>query len=429
MLAVARGIALTKMRLSNSTLIINFSWAATGQVARAVLQVGYFVCISRALGPQRLGLFVGMLALANIFAPFVGLGSGSILIREVARQPNSFSKEWTVSIFWVVSTGIFFTVVVVLFGRLVVLPSVSLAVLVAVAGTELLVARIVELSSQSFQAFEQLREMTLTINMLSISRASAATVFLFGHGDHRLSTWVTYYCAASASAAVASLIMVSMRFKPSWTGIFPLNRHVTEGFYFSLGLSSRALYVNIDKTMLPSLASAAAAGVYGAASKLVLVSFTPVNALLASTYARFFRTGESGTANTVKLATKIGKPALIYSCIASIALYLFAPVVPVILGHKFGQTVVLIRILAIMPVIQCAHFIMGDVLTATDRQRTRALIQLIAAAVAILLNLIFIQKAGAKGAAFASLIAESSLIFMFGMAIKKSQVMHVVRGR
>ena len=50
--------------------------------------------IARALGASEYGSYVSVAALATIVAPFASMGSGNLLIQNVARAPETFSVQW-----------------------------------------------------------------------------------------------------------------------------------------------------------------------------------------------------------------------------------------------------------------------------------------------------------------------------------------------
>ena len=57
---------------------------------------------------------------------------------------------------------------------------------------------------------------------------------------------------------------------------------VREGFYFAASQTAQTVYNDIDKTMLARLSTLEATGIYGAAYRIIDVSFVPVSALLWS---------------------------------------------------------------------------------------------------------------------------------------------------
>ena len=85
-------IAEWRNRLGRSLLARNTLWMMGGQGVRLVVQAFYFVVLARTLGVSGYGAFVGVMALVAIASPFVSLGTGSLLIKNTARSPDSFSR-------------------------------------------------------------------------------------------------------------------------------------------------------------------------------------------------------------------------------------------------------------------------------------------------------------------------------------------------
>src|SRR5580658_4124882 len=73
-------------RYWKSTLARNTGWMFLGQGLRLLIQAGYFVIIARSLGVQQYGAFAAVTAMVAIFSPFVGLGCGNLIIKNVARN-------------------------------------------------------------------------------------------------------------------------------------------------------------------------------------------------------------------------------------------------------------------------------------------------------------------------------------------------------
>src|SRR4051794_10017534 len=78
----------------NSLLVRNTVLMTVGQVFRIILLATYFVVITRSLGAKGYGAFAGVAAFVAIAAPFAGLGSGNLLVKNVARDPTLFKKYW-----------------------------------------------------------------------------------------------------------------------------------------------------------------------------------------------------------------------------------------------------------------------------------------------------------------------------------------------
>src|SRR5260370_18699615 len=67
-----------------------------------------------------------------------------------------------------------------------------------------------------------------------------------------------------------------------------LRSEIREGFYFSASQTSQTIYNDIDKTMLARLSTLDAAGIYGAAFRLIDLKFFSVSARPWSGYSSVF---------------------------------------------------------------------------------------------------------------------------------------------
>src|ERR1700747_422734 len=101
--------------LRNSRLARNTVWMSMGQGLRLIIQALYFVVIARSLGAANYGAFVGVVALVGIAYPFATLGSGNLLVKNVARDPSLFSLYWGRALVTTsLASSVFFAVVLVL---------------------------------------------------------------------------------------------------------------------------------------------------------------------------------------------------------------------------------------------------------------------------------------------------------------------------
>ena len=79
--------------LPKSILARNTGWMLLGQGLKLVIQALYFTVIARALGAANYGAFVGVVGLVGILFPFSTLGSGYLLIKNVARDKHQFKAH------------------------------------------------------------------------------------------------------------------------------------------------------------------------------------------------------------------------------------------------------------------------------------------------------------------------------------------------
>ncbi len=387
----------------------NTLWMILGQGFRFVIQAAYFTVIARSLGAYNYGAFVGVVALVGIVFPFGGLGAGNLLIKNVAREHSLFAVYLGRGLLTTLaSSGVLFFGVMFLSRFL--LPSViprELVLLVSVS--DLVGLNLITLCGHAFVAFERL-SWTATINvMISASRLSGALILVSVHRHPTALEWGFLYLYTTAAVTVGALALVF--FKLGWPR-FSWRRSIEElreGFYFSTSQSAQTIYNDIDKTMLARLGTLDATGIYGAAYRLMDVSFVPISSLLAAAYPTFFRKGANGIRATIGYAKRLLLHALAYSSVVSICILLFAGLVPYVLGPEYVRTVDALRWLALLPILKSVHYFLSDALTGAGYQGIRTAIQAGVALLNVLLNLWLIPAYSWRGAAWSSLASDATL--------------------
>jgi O-antigen/teichoic acid export membrane protein len=189
-----------------------------------------------------------------------------------------------------------------------------------------------------------------------------------------------------------------------------------EGLYFSAGQCAQTVYNDIDKTMLARLGSLEATGIYGAAYRLIDVSFAPVWSMLAASYPSFFRAGANGIRATLSYAKPLLLRALGYAVLVCFLMLAGAGLVPRILGGEYVSTVEALRWLAVLPILKVVHFFLSDALTGAGFQGVRSAIQIGVAIFKVLINLWIIPLYSWRGAAWSSIASDALLACGIGAA-------------
>lgn len=402
-------LASGKQTIAGSRIVRNTASMMVGGLVRTGLQGVYFVMIARSLGSSQYGAFVGVTALIAVLQPFAMLGTGNLMVQSVAQNRMKFRESWGNALF---TTGILsgLWLVCILLGVHVFLPRDIPLSLVAIVGfADLFLVGIVILAGQAFQAFEELHQ-TSQLNVVLMSTRAVAALLLtvcFRHPD--ATTWSEFYLLSTGVTALYSFACVHKRLGSPALALGDLRRKVREGFYFAVSLASQSIYNNIDKTMLTRFSTLDAVGIYATAYRLIDLAFQPVSALLASTYAQFFRHGTDGLAGTTRFAKRLLPFSAGYGVLAGLGLVLIGPVVPMILGQSYSRTVEAMWWLSPIILMRSVHYLFADALTGAGLQGIRTSLQLLIAGQNVLLNLWLIPSHGWRGAAWASLASDGML--------------------
>src|SRR5882762_6062722 len=183
---------------------------------------------------------------------------------------------------------------VVLASRFLLPATIPIRLAMFVAASDLFGANVAGLCGQAFIAFDRMK-WTASINlMLSMSRLAAAIILAAIYHSPSALQWGRFYFASTSLVAVAALLLVLLKLGAPTFGLSRTSAETRDGLYFSVGQSAQTIYDDIDKAMLARLGTLRATGIYGAAYRLIDVSFAPVWSLLAAAYPNLFRVGVGG---------------------------------------------------------------------------------------------------------------------------------------
>ena len=395
------------------------AWMTYAYGLGLVVQGAYFVLLARLLGAAGLGTFAGALALASAVAPFSGLGSGNLLLMHTARDRQNFRTELGTALVTIAVTGIGLTMVLALLAETALHRTQLSGLIIPLAASEVVFARIVDLSGQCFQAHERYSVTANLSILLSALRLIAIAAFGVVEAHRSASDWSLWYACASAAAAAVGLALVVQRLDGPVFQHFSLRGRTASGIAFSIGTASKTIYADIDKTMLTRLSTSTSAGIYTAAYRVVAMAYAPVLAFLYASNARFFRVGVDGAFAVWRVVRRSWPILVIYSAVIGVVLLAAAPIMPLILGRSFEPSASALRWLAALPIIMASHSLLGDAMMGMGKQGLRSGVQLATAGLNVGLNFWLIPTMSWRGAAIASFISESVLALVLWILLRR----------
>lgn len=396
--------------LFRNSLAQNTLWMLLAQGMRLVLQAIYFVIIARSLGAEQYGAFVGVTAFVAILSPFVSLGAGFLLLKNVSINRALFSEYWGNSLLLNFASGLLFIAFLLLVSPLFLPKTISLLLVFLIAVNDLIFARILDTACQAFKAIMWFSKTTQLIILQQITRLMAALSLVSFFPNPSLIEWSFLYLISTAISTWVGVVLVHRSIGLPKVALSRIKPEITEGFYYSISASAQTIYNDIDKIMLARLSSLEATGIYATAYRLIDIAFVPVQSLLAATSARFFQRGTAGISGTINFSKRLLPIAGIYSASTGIGLLLFAPVIPYVLGNEYADAVEAIRWLAPLLFLKAMHYLAGDAVTGAGFQGGRSAVQVTVAVFNVLVNLWLIPLYSWRGATWSSLAADGLLL-------------------
>jgi O-antigen/teichoic acid export membrane protein len=395
-------------RIRRSTIASNAAWILAGQGFSFVMQAVYFILLARLLDPTQYGVLAGAVALVAVVSQYSTMGSGLILLRYVCQDQKRFPEYWGNVLLSTAVYGSLIVLALTLVGHWLV-GSESASLLTLIAFSDCICGQLTTSAAQVFQSFEHMRP-TATLNMLvSCFRLILVFSMLFFMHHAIARQWAIAMVVVSACAAGAAFTIVTRRF--GWPKFQPslLRSRSIEGFIFAISGSTTSAYNDFDKVMLGHYGMTVANGIYSMAYRVINIATIPIQSIQSASFPRFFREGANGVAAVQPFAIKLLKRTVLLGLAAAAGMFLFAPVIPFLVGRAFKPSVSALRWLCLIPVFRSFHLCAGDAIAGVGQQKFRLGCQLLAALFNIALNMWLIPRYSWWGAAIASLLTDGSL--------------------
>lgn len=393
-------------RIFGKSLVRNTLWLLFSKLFTVVMQAGYFIIVARVLGSENYGAFVGITSLASIVYPFSALGNDHILIQSVSRKKSQFNIYWGNALFVIILASLALTVVILFISPLIFPESISILEIFLILLADLTSLAFIDLTGKAFLAVDLVKKLgQFQIFYISI-KFIAALIFALCFPSSNSLIWAAIYLISSMLVAVVGVLYVNRFIGAPQPVLSKIPAEISQGIFFSISASATNINASVDRTMLASMSTLQATGIYGAAYRFIDVGYVPLLAILSATYAKFFEQGAAGIGGTLKLAKRILPVSSAYGIVSLIGYLVFSPFLPIILGEEYRGAIDALRWLAPIPCIAVFQFIAADTLTGAGYQKTRSIIQVSSALLNIGLNFWLIPQYSWKGAAWATLISD-----------------------
>ncbi|BAZ43842.1 polysaccharide biosynthesis family protein [Chondrocystis sp. NIES-4102] len=379
-------------------------------ILRIVVQILYFILLARTFGVEKYGYYTGIVAFVSIFIPFASWGSGEILIQKVARDRDLFQEYWGTTILKTLFFSSIFTSIILIVYSLYPVPNISIYSVFFVALGNLIFLKLNDATRDAFIAVGKLDYTAKTIVLVSISRVIVAILFVFLFEEHSVLSWCILYAIATLASAVMSTYLVVQQVSYPKFNFRHIKQDLKLGFSYAISVSAQNVYNDLDKVMLTKMSTSAANGIYTTAYQVLTVAFTPIQSLALAAFRKFFQQGASGIKGSLQLCKKILPLSVGYSLLAVLGLIICAPLLPIILGSEYQESVRALLWLSPTIVIKTIHFFAADALTGANYQSTRGTAQVLVAVINGVLNYWLIPIYGLYGAIWATLASEFLLM-------------------
>jgi len=378
------------------------------------------ILLPRYLGDVNLGKLGFAMAFTGLLGVMAELGTATYLTKEIARNPTRAGVLTTNALAMRFPMSAAVAAIAVAVVNLSGYDEVTRH-LVYLFCIGLLVDALAKIVLGALQGLQRMRSLAAGSVLSKVTFAGLAFVMvLSGEGG---AVEVAYIHVFSSLLALGCGLLILLRLGrlpltvdwSSWRFIF------MGGLPFFLWQASFMVYAHIDMVLLSFLANHAVVGWYGAAYKIVMLpAFVPTIVMTVTFPALVAAASNPALFNT--LARQAAHIILLASVPMAIGIMLLADKIIALFGYPevFNNSAILMVLLAPCIVLAGVDTIIGNVLTARDRQRQWALTGVAAAVLNPLLNLVAIpytQAAYGNGAIGAAAITTLTEVFMMSVGL------------
>lgn len=358
---------------------LNWAWLGTyaGSFGSLVLgtlgQIASVLILARHLGAYQFGLLMTVIALALVGLNLCGIGAGEAMVRRVARDPAMYPSLLGHNLILVLGSGVVITAVLVGVTPIVAPevwnqphPLITLTLLVT---SQVIGFRWVMMVDQVFLAHGRYGTANLITAGNSLLRAAAAAIAFLVFDASSLAEWAVWLFAATMAAVLVTLWLIRPFGRPRWQIIrseLPLGLHYSTPAFFL------AFRQNADLVSLGAFSNPAIVGAYAFARRANDQAIVAIDALTRIIYPGLAVAGTEGAAKVVPLAARYTFMALLLALGTSVAVFLVAPLLPLILGEDFAPSVIFLRILCWIILVKAVQAVAYDSLGAIEQHRLRA---------------------------------------------------------
>ncbi|MGB7327265.1 MAG: lipopolysaccharide biosynthesis protein [Rubripirellula sp.] len=388
---------------------------AGGYVAQMVFQMGYFLVLTRMLGVEQFGQFAAALAAINLVSPFAGIGYAEVALIRVSQDRSETGLWATNSVAATIFLGIPLSLALALVCLLMDSTEwIEWYLMLGLALAELTLVRGCFVLARVHQARREIvRTSMINVAIAAVKAIVAFALFVTGQKSMLLLVVLLDVCLLPV---LVYLFYAMTRLAPyqgiSWA---TLRTNLGLATSFTSGVFSKAVYTDMDKLFLARWTTSEIVGTYAAGYKVLSLAFLPIRAILEATFPRQVEHAATSVRSCAVFSASLLSANVLLASILSVAIYVLAPWAPLLLGSDFTDSVAILRIGCILPVLQAMHYTMGNYLTALGRQAFRATAQVTVVIVYVAVAWFLIPRYSWHGAIWTSLSCEFLLVVLLGI--------------
>lgn len=404
------------LKILKNRTVKNAGWIIGGRVANKLLAFVVGILTARFLGPANFGLINYAAAYTAFFASLCNLGINSIIIKDFSDHPDEEGKALgTTLVLRAISS--FLSALMIIGVVSIVDRDEPLTILVAALSSIGLLFQIFDVFNQWFQ-YQLKSKYYAVATVIAYIAASAYKIVLLITGKS-----VAWFALATSVDYIVIAIFLLLAYKKNNGPKLSFSMHkakqlLSASSSFIISGLMVSIYAYTDRLMLKQMLDEAAAGYYSLAFSLSTFWEFILIAVMDSMYPSIINAYNVDRERFDRKNRQLYAMVIYISLFASILICIFGRlIVEVLYGAEYLPTVQPLRIVVWYTTFSYLGAARNAWVVSENKQKYLKYLYVSAAAVNVVLNLVFIPLWGASGAALASLITQISTTVILPMLI------------
>jgi O-antigen/teichoic acid export membrane protein len=410
-------------------VLYNTALLSIFQVAGDFSGLILYIVLSRHFGPEGMGIYAFGLSLSLIAYNLINFGFDDYGIRECSllsrNQRNILIGRITSVQFLLLILALIIFIPFLLIAKISAeSTAVAFSILVNMISLAFSKTFFIPFNSQQRMVFPA--SLVLSMKILNVAAAASAVLFLGAP------IYIALLSYGLSGLLLLFISIISFRKFEDGNGI-NLSWHnsismIKTVWPFSASLMIYSVYSRIGVIILTFLLGSAAAGIYAPAQKFVEVGLMPIVLFNYSIYPVLSKFYKQNIEKFEDSADKLFRAVFIVAALLLWVLYYIVPLIIVpLLGEKFRESVPVIRYFSILIFLNSFSITFHKLLLAANLQMQRTKAHFFALLINLAANFSLIPFFGAKGAVFALILSELTVVILFmNVLYKKTEI--VFRG-
>lgn len=399
----------TRLIVKNATAL-----GISGVLAKAIAAVvGIFV--TRYLGPGPFGDYSTAYAFVGTFILFAELGISQLMVQEGSRNEGVLPQYFGNTLF-VKSILVILCIIIMIICMFPAGYSTTVKTMIVILGAAVCFNALNQSVYNYYQAVQKMY-LAAGFQFLTTVLIGVLTLVVIFSG-----LGVVAITATHLLSYVIISILLYLALKGKVKPRIELNSlpgMVKNGLPFGIHRIFYYMFFQLSILILSLTTTNVEVGIYSAAYKLMLMLVFIPSLMTSAIYPVLYQLGESDRDKHQYTTEKVFKVLSAVGIAGSVLIFTLAePLVEWLYAGKFNESIPILMIVSWFLALECMSFSLGDVLTTTNRQWQRTLVQGSALLFLFILIMALNPSLGIYGAAYALIIVEVYIFLAYYLLVR-----------